>query len=674
MSARSRLAPVSRSIWGGARMRLGKLVTGFCMVLAWTSAQGAPLEAYGQLPSLAMFRLSPNGKDVAYATFNNGKRTVLVTDIAGGKVIGGFEIEDKLRDLRWGDNDHVLATFSTTHTVGGAISSHAERWMTETYSLTDKKADILLAHGRNQENTVGALPMPRMVEGRSSAYVVGFTFVNNWSVEALFLEDLQSAGGTHIAETGSHLQSESNHIVEIGSPKYWTDWFIDETGTIVARSTFEDDNGRWALQIKQGGGYKDALVSNAPLDQPSVLGITPDGKSIIVVMQSDDGSGLKQFNLADGSPQTAPDIPWADIGPVEDPATHRVIGVMHDGLAAEYKFFDPADQRVWDGLANAFPGENVVLESWNDDRKIVVVRVDGKRDGAAYFMIDRNTHKATFLGPVYSGIDLPDVADRTLISYKAADGMTIPAFLTLPNGKAPKNLALIVLPHGGPAGHDDMQFDWLAQGLASRGYAVLQPEFRGSDGSGWDLLTAGYGQWGRKMQSDLSDGVRFLAGQGTIDSKRVCIVGASYGGYAALAGATLEKGVYRCAVSDSGISDLHAFLQWKRDRIHYSDSTALRYENRLMGSDNIDDSKLATISPITHVADVQIPILLIHGKDDTVVPIEQSEAMDAALRAAGKPVTFVKLDREDHWLSTSETRLQMLKATVDFVEANNPPN
>jgi dipeptidyl aminopeptidase/acylaminoacyl peptidase len=655
----------------GDNMRLwGGLVAGLCAGV-WSAASAAPLEAYGTLPSLEHFTVSPDGKDLAYATFVNGKRTVLINDIAGGKVIGGFEVAGKLRGLDWADNGHVLATISVTRTVAGAISTHGERWLAESYNVAAKSADMLLSHNddhmmldnsdrKDQMNILGGLPMPRTIDGRPTTYLVGFTFINNSAVETLFVTDLDAV--------------RKSTIVETGSAKFWTEWMIDGAGTIVARTTFEDDSGRWALQVKQGAGYKDALVSQAPLDQPSVLGITPDGKSIVVVVPNDSGSGLKQFSLADGSPQTAPDMPWADIEPVEDPATHRMIGVKHDGFAAEYKFFDPADQRAWDGLANAFPGENVELQSWSADRKIVVVRVDGKRDGAAYFMIDRNTHKASFLGPVYSGIDLPDVADRTLISYKAADGMTIPAFLTLPNGKAPKNLALIVLPHGGPAGHDDMQFDWLAQGLASRGYAVLQPEFRGSDGSGWDHLTAGYGQWGRKMQSDLSDGVRFLAGQGTIDPKRVCIVGGSYGGYAALAGATLDKGVYRCAVSDAGIGDLHAFLQWKRDRIRDSDSSVLRYEDRLMGADNIDDPKLATISPIAHIADVQIPILLIHGQDDTVVPIEQSEAMDAALRAAGKPVTFVKLDGEDHWLSKPETRLQMLKATVAFLEANNPPN
>ena len=129
------------------------------------------------------------------------------------------------------------------------------------------------------------------------------------------------------------------------------------------------------------------------------------------------------------------------------------------------------------------------------------------------------------------------------IDYRAADGRTIHAYLTLPLNREAKNLPLIVLPHGGPHSRDEPGFDWISQSLASRGYVVLQPQFRGSDGFGYDLLSAGFGEFGRKMQTDLSDGVRALAAQGLIDSRRVCIVGASYGGYAALAGATLE---YRC--------------------------------------------------------------------------------------------------------------------------------
>jgi dipeptidyl aminopeptidase/acylaminoacyl peptidase len=260
------------------------------------------------------------------------------------------------------------------------------------------------------------------------------------------------------------------------------------------------------------------------------------------------------------------------------------------------------------------------------------------------------------------------------IHYAAADGTTIPAYLTLPNGRAAENLPLIVFPHGGPLAADEPGFDWWAQAMASRGYVVLQPEFRGSDGYGYSHTIAGFGQFGRKMQTDLSDGVRFLASEHIIDPKRVCIVGGSYGGYAALAGPTLDRGVYRCAVSVAGISDPRAFLRWVEHRESKTDSLPIRFWTRFMGVENRDDPKLLEISPLSHADNADAPILLIHGSDDTVVPIEQSEDMADALKAAGKPVTFIKLKSEDHWLSRTETREQMLSATVDFLERNNPPN
>jgi dipeptidyl aminopeptidase/acylaminoacyl peptidase len=289
-------------------------------------------------------------------------------------------------------------------------------------------------------------------------------------------------------------------------------------------------------------------------------------------------------------------------------------------------------------------------------------------------IIDLNTEKATDLGPAYRGIDASDVARVKFIHYLAGDGTSIPAYLTLPNGRAAAHLPLVVFPHGGPLAEDSPGFDWWAQAMASRGYAVLQPEFRGSDGYGWSHAVAGFGQWGRKMQTDLSDGVRFLASEHIVDPKRVCIVGGSYGGYTALAGPTLDRGVYRCAVSVAGISDPRAFLRWIEHREAKSDSLPIRFWTRFMGVENGDDPKLSEISPLSHADNADAPILLIHGSDDTVVPIEQSEAMADALKAAGKPVEFVKLKSEDHWLSRSETREQMLTATVEFLERNNPPN
>ncbi|MCR5877108.1 prolyl oligopeptidase family serine peptidase [Phenylobacterium sp. J367] len=227
------------------------------------------------------------------------------------------------------------------------------------------------------------------------------------------------------------------------------------------------------------------------------------------------------------------------------------------------------------------------------------------------------------------------------------------------------------MPHGGPASRDEPGFDWWSQALASRGYAVLQVNFRGSDGLGGDLLEAGYGQWGRKMQTDLSDGVRHLAGQGVIDPKRVCIVGASYGGYAALAGPIFDRGVYRCAASVAGVSDLKKQISFSRER---GGSATFRYWTRFMGAEDLGDPVLAAYSPALHADKADAPILLVHGRDDTVVPLDQSRTMAEALAKAGKPHELVVQAGEDHWLTRGETRLAMLNAVVTFLEKHNPPN
>ena len=227
----------------------------------------------------------------------------------------------------------------------------------------------------------------------------------------------------------------------------------------------------------------------------------------------------------------------------------------------------------------------------------------------------------------------------------------------------------IVLPHGGPHARDTSSFDWESQLYASRGYAVLQPNFRGSTGYGDDFIVAGYGQWGRKMQTDLSDGVRHLAREGIIDPKRVAIVGASYGGYAALAGATLDPGIYRCAVSVAGICDIKAMLSFDTNQTGSSTSPVVLSLKRSVG----DKKTLDEISPVNHVDKVTIPILLIHGKDDIVVDIGQSRKMERALKNAGKDVTFIELKGEDHWGSVEEKRLESSNAIVAFLEKHNPP-
>ncbi len=392
-----------------------------------------------------------------------------------------------------------------------------------------------------------------------------------------------------------------------------------------------------------------------------------------MVRTVEDGrTDTRQLGLADGKWSSSWDEAASLDDILEDPQSHQIIGGVRTTDKTEYLFISPKDQADWNKIVRAFPGENVERVSWSDDRSRIVVRVTGVREGAAFMLVDLKAGSVDQIGDEYDGIDPSGVSEVRTVNYKAADGREIMAYLTLPKGREAKGLPLVVLPHGGPAARDDPGFDWWSQALASRGYAVLQPQFRGSDGFGSDLLSSGYGEWGRKMQTDLSDGVRDLASKGVVDPKRVCIVGASYGGYAALAGATLDTGVYRCAASIAGLSDLQRFLAVKRDQGSERRNLSLRFWDRFMGAKSSTDPALDAISPAKLIDKVSIPVLLIHGRDDTVVPIEQSRIMDAALRRAGKPVKYVELPGEDHWLSKSETRLEMLKQVVAFLEANNP--
>ena len=238
-----------------------------------------------------------------------------------------------------------------------------------------------------------------------------------------------------------------------------------------------------------------------------------------------------------------------------------------------------------------------------------------------------------------------------------------------------RGLPVIVMPHGGPAGQslpDDAE-SWWREAIASRGYAVFEPNFRGSTGYGRDFERAGWGQWGKLMQTDVSDGLAALAAQGIVDPKRACIVGWSYGGYAALAGATLQSGLYRCAVAGGAVSDLAGMLAYEYDHTGGSRSSAMRYWRASMALKGIDDPAAAAVSPARIANRLQAPLMLIHGHDDTVVPFSQAQEMVDAAHRAGKEVQLVVLPGEDHWLSTGATRTRMLDAMMGFLETNNPP-
>ena len=335
--------------------------------------------------------------------------------------------------------------------------------------------------------------------------------------------------------------------------------------------------------------------------------------------------------------------------------------------------FEPSAAARVRGTLKAFPNESVDLASWSQDFAKIIVFTSGSGDSGTYWLVDIPTGDAKPLGYSYPSVEADDVGTIQVVDWKPADGLELHGVLSLPAGRPGKALPLVVMPHGGPEARDYPVFDWWAQAFASRGYAVFQPNFRGSAGYGSAFRNAGFGQWGRKMQSDISDGVAELARRGVIDPKRACIVGGSYGGYAALAGVTLQNGLYRCAVSVAGVSDPAGMISESQFQSG-DDNISERYWKTFMGVNYRYAAEMEPFSPLKQAARADAPILLIHGADDTVVPIEQSRGMAKALRAAGKPVELLEMATADHWLLLEDTRGAMVTRSVAFVEKYNPPD
>jgi len=617
----------------------------------------APLEAYGRLPSLEDAALSPDGSSIAFVSTSQDQRLMLIYSLRERRVLGRVRIGDvKLRSIEWADDAQLLVTTSLTYLPWGLSGPKQEWFMMQSIDLHQHKVHPLLQaeHDLQTMNVVWGAPMIRKDGGDTIVYLHGL-YLSDRTMPGLFKVNLTN-GVERVARQGSAAT---------------VDWLVDDAGRIVAEEDYVERERRWAIRTLRAGHLEEAVSGVEAIDRPHILGFDPSGEAAVVALVDNEQIAWKTLSLKDGTwaADFAPDRPHG--GVIVDPRSQRILGTTSGGDDAHYLFFDPDLQERWDWAVRQFRNEHVQLVSLSQNRSKALLLVTGLRSGYSYHLADFEEHLTEPVGKVYNDIDV--IAEVRFVSYAAADGLKIPAYLTLPPGRPAKNLPVVVLPHGGPATRDSLGFDWWAQALAAQGYAVLQPNYRGSDlGRQW--IAAGFGEWGRRMQSDLSDGLRYLAGQGIADPKRACIVGASYGGYAALAGVTLESGVYRCAVAVGGISDPHQFARWVEGRTRLGRQTTLRYLDRFLGATSPDDPALEAISPLKHVLNASVPVLLIHGRDDTVVPYEQSADMAKALKRAGKPVEFLTLDKEDHWLSRSETRVRMLRASVEFLAHNNPPD
>lgn len=625
------------------------------------TATPPPLDVYIRSPMVEQIALSPDGKRIAFVTpFGDGHRLGFF-DIANPKVQATNLGPLKIRDLIWGDNDHIIFVNSHTEVVKPFAGGKHEFYQANVLDVRSHEAKRLL---------FGTSGFADIIFGRLGRIKIGDQY-------RPIAQTPRMNSDYELTLFSFELDSHAVHNLGEGS-KYTEGFVTTAEGRAVAYAELDDDRHIWRLFYNKGADgtapqFKKIYEIRDAEQFPKLMGLGRDGKSLVIALKNTDDDGNDYHEIsAEGVIGPVLDDGVADRArtPLFHPVTKCLCGfLVHDDWFT-YRYDDDLMKRLAEGVPQVIGADRrFTLVDFADDPRKMIVRSEAPGDAGSYIFIDFSTGDTRPVAVDYPALPAQWISEKAPITYKASDGLDIHGYLTLPQGKLAKDLPLIVLPHGGPQARDYIGFDPEPQAFASRGYAVLQPNFRGSTGYGASFRNAGNGEWGRKMQTDLLDGIANLARQGIVDPKRVAIYGASYGGYAALAGATLDSdGTYRCAVSIAGISDLPAMVEFE----------SLNYDNRNSSyvkalKTELGDPKMYNdISPARQATKASCPILMIHGTDDTVVPIDQSQRMERALKAAGKDVRLITYAGQDHWETLGAQRIAMFTEAMAFIQKNNP--
>lgn len=449
------------------------------------------------------------------------------------------------------------------------------------------------------------------------------------------------------------------------------DYITDRTGEVVGRIAYRGLSGSVVLMeaLDEDGAWTEVfrLRRDEVRDLPDYefLGGTAEPGKIYVAVQpgaaeSENTAGVHifDFNTRTMGPAIWRHSQYDVSGIVLDADTSELLAGCYWADIYRCDFADRQDDAVMAGIRRFFgDGWSVSVVSQARDNSRWLVRASAPNNPGEYYIFNVAERRMDFVGSIFPRLIEGRLGVMRRVDYVAEDGQALFGYLTRPVGAAPDAvLPLVVLPHGGPEVRDYLTYDMWAQFLATRGYQVFQPNFRGSAGMGKAFAEAGHRQWGGLMQTDVSDGVEHLITQGLADRGRVCAMGASYGGYAALQGGAAQPDLYRCVISIAGPSDLSAMLRWERGEAG-ADSDRYDYWVRSIGDPRQDRDSIEAASPMRQVVNWRPPVLLIHGDRDDVVPVAQSRDMERALRRAGKDVRLIELDNEGHtrWTSAAET-------------------
>ena len=630
-----------------------------------SSSIDADALAFGVREAVSNMDLSPDGKRAVFVGAGPGRTSIVyVADIAAGKMAAILSSNGDPEALRWCgfvSNVRIACRYGAIVKSGGGLIP-ASRMIA--LDITGKNVKEL---GQRASSFDAGI---RQHDGSIIDWLPGDG--NSVLMTRVYMPEVGRTGDSNISRTKSGLgvvkvDATTLKANEIEPPrKHISAYLSDGRGEVrligIAELSGETRlTGRMRYDYRKAGSRNWLKLVDYQDDEFHPLAIDATINSLYALRKSNGRFALTRILLDGSNSETVvADNPRVDIDNVVRIGDgEKVIGYTYADDRRHVVYFDAEYKALATSLGKALPNLPLVtFVNASQDGNKVLLFAGSDSDAGRYYLFDKTDKSLGEVLPARSGLAGRTLASVKSVTYKAADGTVVPAYLTLPPGKAAKGLPAVVLPHGGPSSRDEWGFDWLAQFLAARGYAVIQPNYRGSSGFG-DLWLAknGFVGW-RTSIGDVSAAARYLASEGIADSKRMAIMGWSYGGYAALQSAVTEPTLYKAVVAIAPVTDLGML---KSD---YADFTNSRIVEQFVGS----GAHVAEGSPLRHASAISAPVLLVHGDLDVNVGAAQSQKMDAALRSAGKSSEILFFKGLDHQLEDSEARALMLAKIGTLLE------
>jgi dipeptidyl aminopeptidase/acylaminoacyl peptidase len=639
---------------------------------AQTAAVPLPaIESFFENPAFSSAILSPNARYLAARIARKGKRDgVAVIDLTNNsaKIVAGFSDSD-VGQFDWISNDRLVYD-AIDKQLGPGDVWNGPGLFAVNRDGSDFRQLAARGTGMVREHSVkSVLPWntfllrQRGAQDSSSIYVRSPKFEQDGELDYVNLLRLDTATG---------------RATTVNRPANTRGWLLDQKGEPRIAYAFEREleqifyrdpaTDKWR-KIAEFNAYTGAGKSFNP------LAFGPDGTLYVTATAGRDKIALYHFDLATGKRNAEPLVELQDYDFSGNLviANNKLLGVRVLTDARSTVWFDAGMKALQERVDKALPGlVNEVSVAPRAETAWVLVRSYSDIQPATWNLFNTDTGTLNKVGDTYAAIDPARMGIQEPVRYKARDGLEIPALLTLPNGSARKNLPLVVLVHGGPyVRGSEWGWDPEAQFLASRGYAVLEPEYRGSTGFGSKHYRAGWKQWGLKMQDDIADGARWAIAQGIVDPKRICIAGASYGGYATLMGLINDPDLYKCGVDWVGVTDIGLLYtgHWS-----FRSDTSEGYKQygmpELVGDMVKDAQQLKATSPLQQAARIKQPLLMAYGGADRRVPVYHGRKFYDAVKAGNPNVEMVVYDEEGHGWSLPQNRIDFWSRVEKFLDKN----